>query len=182
MGSFPSSELPARVVRGELALLRRAVYGGAGIAGLASVLPMLQISHRRELRTQPHWSKEELVRHPEPRELIRSMRKPGNLDPEGRPVYTLDERRALTADIYENRVVRQTVEAVQERVQALTEDPDPQVHGEARAMLRVLEGSRRQATFLDDVGVAGRTSMPTATLTQDPLYRRLMAIRAELTE
>ena len=86
------------------------------------------------------------------------MRKPGNLDPEGRPVYTLDERRALTADIYENRVVRQTVEAVQERVQALTEDPDPQVHGEARAMLRVLEGSRRQATFLDDVGVAGRTS------------------------
>jgi hypothetical protein len=49
-------------------------------------------------------------------------------------------------------------------------------------MLRVLEGARRQATFLDEVGVAGRTNMPTATLTQDPLYRRLMAIRAELSE
>ena len=182
MVSSPSSELPGRVVRGELALMRRAIYGGAGVAGLATVLPMLQISHRRELRTEPHWSKEELVRHPEPRELIRSMRKPGNLDPEGRPLYTLDERRALTADIYENRVVRQTIEAVQERVVALAEDPDPQVHGEARAMRRVLEGARRQAMFLDDVGVAGRTSMPTATLTQDPLYRRLMAIRAELND
>lgn len=179
MASSPSSELPGRVVRGELALLRRAIYGGGG-AGLSTILPMLQISHRRELRTQPHWSKEELVRHPEPRELIRSMRKPGNLDREGRPVYTLDERRSLTADIYENRVVRQTIESVQERVKALAEDPDPQVHGEARAMLRVLEGARRQATFLDEVGTAARTSMPTATLTQDPLYRRLMAIREEL--
>ena len=182
MVSSPSSELPARVVRGELALLRRAIYGGGRDAGLSTILPMLQISHRRELRNQPHWSKEELVRHPEPRELIRSMRKPGNLDPQGRPVYTLDERRSLTPDIYENRVVRQTVESVYRRVEALAEDPDPQVHGEARAMLRVLEGARRQAAFLDEVGVARRTSMPTATLTQDPLYRRLMAIRAELSE
>src|SRR6187551_1222624 len=181
MDSFPTSE-PNRVERGELTLLRRIVRGDASAAGLAKVLPLLQSAHRRELHTEPHWSKEELVRHPEPRELIRSMRKPGNLDPEGRPLYTLDERRALTADIYENRVVRQTIEAVQERVTVLTEDPDPQVHGEARAMLRVLEGARRQATFLDDVGIAGRTSMPTATLTQDPLYRRLMAIRAELND
>jgi hypothetical protein len=182
MASSRSSELPGRVVRGELQLLRRAVYGGAEMAGLSTVLPMLQISHRRELTTKPHWSKEELVRHPEPRELIRSMRKPGNLDPEGRPVYTLDERRSLTADIYENRVVRQTVEDVVERLQVLAADPDPQVNLEAKAMLRVLEGAKRQATFLDEVGAAGRTNMPTATLTQDPIYRRLMAIRAELSE
>jgi hypothetical protein len=182
MVSSPSSELPGRVVRGELALLRRAVYGGGTLAGLATLLPMLQISHRRELRTEPHWSKEELVRHPEPRELIRSMRKPGNLDPLGRPVYTLDERRSLTADIYENRVVRQTIETVSRRLQALTDDTDQHVRGESRALLRVLEGARRQAPFLDEVGPAGRTSMPTATLTQDPLYRRMMAIRAELAD
>jgi hypothetical protein len=182
MGSSPSSELPARVVRGELSLLRRLIYGGGGLAGVSTLLPMLQISHRRELRNEPHWSKEELVRHPEPRELIRAMRKPGNLDPQGRPVYTLDERRLLTADIYENRIVRQTIETVGRRLAVLVEDPDPQVHNEARAMMRVLEGARRQATFLDDVGPAGRTSMPTATLTQDPLYRRLMAIRAELAD
>jgi hypothetical protein len=182
MVSSPSSELPGRVVRGELALLRRVVYGGGVQAGVATLLPMLQISHRRELKTEPHWSKEELVRHPEPRELIRSMRKPGNLDTQGRPVYTLDERRSLTADIYENRVVRQVIETIRERLAALVDDPDPQIHGEARALLRVLEGAERQATFLDDVKAANRSSMPTATLTQDPLYRRMMAIRAELTE
>src|SRR5512132_2782250 len=176
MVSSPSSELPGRVVRGELALMRRAVYGGGDAAGLATLLPMLQISHRREPTTEPHWSKEELVRHPEPRELIRSMRKPGNLDPQGRPVYTLDERRSLTADIYENRVVRQVLETVRVRLKALTDDPDTQIRGEARAMLRVLEGAERQATFLDEVKPARRSSMPTATLTQDPLYRRTMAI------
>jgi hypothetical protein len=182
MVSSRSSELPRRVVRGELLLLRRAVYGGGGLAGLSALLPMLQVSHRRELRTEPHWSKEELVRHPEPRELIRAMRKPGNLDPQGRPVYTLDERRSLTADVYENRIVGQTVDTVQRRLAVLLDDADPQIHGEARALARVLEGARHQATFLDDVGMVGRTTTPTATLTQDPLYRRLMAIRAELAD
>ncbi|TMK91612.1 MAG: hypothetical protein E6G37_11210 [Actinobacteria bacterium] len=100
------------------------------------ILPKLQQGHRRELRREPHWSKEELVRHPEPRELIRSMRKPGNLDIEGRPVYTLDERRLLTAD---------TV--------ALT-------------------------PFLDEVRVvANPRYRPTATLTKDPLYRAVLAVR-----
>jgi hypothetical protein len=158
------------------------VYGGATAAGLSTVLPLLQTAHRRELTTEPHWSKEELVRHPEPRELIRSMRKPGNLDEEGRPMYTLDERRSLTADIYENRVVKQTIKNVQRRLDQLATDDDQQVRGEAQALTRVLEGALRQAPFLDEVGFIGKTDMPTATLTQDPLYRRLMAIRAELAD
>ena len=183
MASSPSSEPGAsRVVRGELAMLRRIVYGGATDAGMSTVLPLLQAGHRRELTTEPHWSKEELVRHPEPRELIRSMRKPGNLDDQGRPVYTLDERRSLTADIYENRVVKQTVENIQRRIDALANDDDANVRGEAQALSRVLEGARRQASFLDEVGFVGRADMPTATLTQDPLYRRMMAIRAEVAE
>jgi hypothetical protein len=163
-------------------MLRRMVYGSATDAGLSTVLPLLQTGHRRELTTEPHWSKEELVRHPEPRELIRSMRKPGNLDEQGRPVYTLDERRSLTADIYENRVVKQTIENVQGRLDQLATDDDQQVRGEAQALARVLEGALRQASFLDEVGFVGKADMPTATLTQDPLYRRLMAIRAELAD
>ena len=179
MVSFPTSE-PTRVTRGELILLRRIVHGDAQTAGLTTVLPLLQTAHRRELKTEPHWSKEELVRHPEPRELIRSMRKAGNLDQQGRPMYTLDERRSLTADIYENRVVRKTVESVEERLQVLVEDGAPEVATEARDLLRELEGARRRALFLEEVGPAGRTGVPSATLTQDPLYRRVMSIRAEL--
>ena len=163
-------------------MLRRMVYGSATDAGMSTVLPLLQTGHRRELTIEPHWSKEELVRHPEPRELIRSMRKPGNLDEQGRPVYTLDERRSLTADIYENRVVKQTIENVQGRLEQLATDDDQQVRGEAAALARVLEGALRQAPFLDEVGFVGKAGMPTATLTQDPLYRRMMAIRAELAD
>src|SRR6187455_3482954 len=155
MDSFPTSE-PNRVERGELTLLRRIVRGDARAAGLAKVLPLLQSAHRRELHTEPHWSKEALVRHPEPRELIRSMRKAGNLDQQGRPMYTLDERRSLTADIYENRVVKQTVENVQRRIDDLANDDDANVRGEAQALSRVLEGARRQASFLDEVGFVGR--------------------------
>ena len=51
---------------------------------------------------------------------------------------------------------------------------------EAATLLLALEGGRRRASFLDDVGVLGRTGVPSATLTQDPLYRRVMSIRAEL--
>lgn len=179
MVSSPTSE-PNRVERGELTLLRRMVRGDAKTAGLAKVLPLLQSAHRRELHTEPHWSKEALVRHPEPRELIRSMRKAGNLDGQGRPMYTLDERRSLTADIYENRVVRKTIEAVEERLRTLEADGSHEVALEATSLLRALEGGRRRASFLDDVGVLGRTGSPSATLTQDPLYRRIMSIRAEL--
>src|SRR5262249_60284512 len=99
-----------------LARLRLRVRGDGVRPGLAELPPRLQHSHRRELRRLPHWSKEELVRHPEPRELIRSMRKPGNLDAQGRPVYTLDERRVLTADVYENRMVRSVVEEARIRL------------------------------------------------------------------
>ncbi|MEP6758579.1 MAG: DUF2357 domain-containing protein [Actinomycetota bacterium] len=179
MDSSPSSE-PNRVGRGELTLLRRVVHGDPRTAGLTTVLPLLQTAHRRELRTEPHWSKEELVRHPEPRELIRSMRKAGNLDQQGRPMYTLDERRWLTADIYENRIVRQTFETLEDRLHALVEDPGITISLAASTLLRELEGARRRAPFLDEVGPVGRVGVPSATLTQDPLYRRVMSIRAEL--
>ena len=183
MDSFPTSEhdvTPNRASRGELTLLRHAVKGDGRFAGLVTVLPLLQARHRRELKTEPHWSKEELVRHPEPRELIRSMRKPGNLDEQGRPTYTLDERRSLTADVFENRIVRQTVDLVDRRLQALAEDPEAGVDGEAALLRRDLEGARRQAPFLDDVSTLTRVGTASATLTQDPLYRTVMGIRARL--
>ncbi len=170
MASSPTSEAASP---DELATLRAAVRGGADKPGLSAILPMLQQSHRRELRREPHWSKEELVRHPEPRELIRSMRKPGNLDSEGRPVYTLDERRLLTADIYENRMVRIVVDDVRGRLRtAARRDP------EAKELLHELDAAVALAPFLDEVRVlANPRYRPTATLTKDPLYRAVLAVR-----
>jgi hypothetical protein len=155
--------------------LRRAVRGREDHPGLAEILPRLQHSHRRELRRQPHWSKEELVRHPEPRELIRSMRKPGNLDDQGRPVYTLDERRFLTADVYENRMVLAVVEDTRTRLRRLARHEGD---AEAAELLRELDAAVALAPFLDEVGIPTDTRyQPTATLTKDPLYRSVLALR-----
>jgi len=150
-----------------------AVRGQGDRPGLAAILPRLQHGHRRELRRLPHWSKEELVRHPEPRELIRSMRKPGNLDAQGRPVYTLDERRFLTADVYENRMVRSVVEDVRGRLRRLSRQDL-----EAKQLLHELDAAVALAPFLDEVGIpANPRYQPTATLTKDPLYRSVLAVR-----
>lgn len=166
MGSSPTSET-------DLPRLRAAVRGDGARPGLDTILPLLQTQHRRELRKVEHWSKEELVRHPEPRELIRAMRKAGNLDANGLPVYTLDERRVLTADIYENRVVQQVVGEVRRALAALAdEDVD------AAVLLLELDGAIGQAPFLLDVAMPERgTKHASATLTGDPLYRAVVALR-----
>ena len=170
MASSPTSEAPSPDA---LVSLRVAVRGDGKRPGLAAILPKLQEGHRRELRREPHWSKEELVRHPEPRELIRSMRKPGNLDTEGRPVYTLDERRLLTADIYENRMVRAVVEDVRTGLRSASRN-DP----EAKELLHELDAAVALTPFLDEVSVpANPRYRPTATLTKDPLYRSVLALR-----
>jgi hypothetical protein len=167
MASSPSSD-------DELGVLRRAVRGDETHAGLAKVLPLLQVRHRRELRREERWSKEELVRHPEPRQLIRAMRKAGNLDEHGRPLYTLDERRYTTADIHENRFVRGVADDVRERLLALVQDGDR----EARELLAELERSRHMATFLLEVSPPGRRGKePTVTLMRDPLYRAVVTIK-----
>lgn len=158
----------------ELDRLRTAVRGADGHPGLARILPELQIKHRRELRREEHWSKEELVRHPEPRQLIRAMRKAGNLDDKGRPVYTLDERRFSTADIHENRYVRGVVDEVKRRLLTLLDEGVP----EAIPLLQELERARAQASFLAEVGPPGRRGRePTTTLMKDPIYRAVVALR-----
>jgi hypothetical protein len=101
------------------------------------------------------------------------MRKPGNLDTEGRPVYTLDERRLLTADIYENRMVRSVVEDVRTRLRSASRQ-DP----EAKELLHELDAALALTAFLDEVSVpANPRYRPTATLTKDPLYRSVLALR-----
>ena len=138
------------------------------------VLPMLQTRHRRELRREERWSKEELVRHPEPRQLIRAMRKPGNLTEQGLPIYTLDEHRYSTSDIRENRLVVEAVGMTRDGLRVHAEDGDP----EAGALLGALDEAIGQAPFLAEVGaVDPRQRGMTTTLLHDPLYRAVMALR-----
>jgi hypothetical protein len=151
----------------ELDRLRAAVRGARDQPGLAHVLPRLQRAHRKELVRQEQWTFGDLARHPEPRELIRSRRRPGNLDERGQLIRIFDSRRVLVEDVHENRVVRHAVMEVRSRLESLE-------HIEAFQLLDELDAAIAQAPFLRQVGnLKARPTEPTATLSGDPLYRAI---------
>lgn len=171
--SGPSPVRPAGVAAAplrseELALLRAAVRGDGNRPGIAHALPRLQRSHKKELIRLEQWTSGELARHPEPRELIRSWRRPGNLDERGRLLHVFDARRVLVEDVHENRVVKHVVYDVRARLERLEADGEPEA-----ATLRVeLDRAIDAAPFLKDVGaLKARPTEPTATLGGDPIYR-----------
>jgi hypothetical protein len=172
MGSPASSELGDRASAGTgaggLDQLRGIVHGTPDRPGLVDVLPRLQRSHRKELIRVERWTTWDLARHPEARSLIRSRRKPGNLDEHGRLRRVFDQRRVLTEDVHENRVVLHAVQEVHARLTALADD------GEAEAfdLLRALDGAAAAAPFLQELStLRSLPRAPTATLQTDPLYR-----------
>jgi hypothetical protein len=166
MDSSPTSD-------DELSRLRSAVRGNDERPGLATLLPLLQKWHRRQLRKEDYWTKGELVRHPEPRALIRAMRRAGNLDQRGLPVRTFDSRRFDDADLHENRVVREVVADVRTRLGAI-DDP------EARVLLEELESALARAPYLRDVRDLHARVEPTAALVRDPLYRAVLGHATDL--
>jgi hypothetical protein len=179
MDSLPSSEglgvadpaltTPAPDDR-ELDALRTLIRGGPGRPGLDRALPRLQRAHRKELLRVERWTYGELARHPEPRELIRSWRRPGNIDEHDRIRRIFDARRVLVADVHENRVVRYAVVESRRRLRGRAETGDPA----APSLLAELEIAAAQAPFLDEVSdLRSSPREPTATLQRDPLYRTI---------
>ena len=163
----PATSEPAAPSREPVTIdaLRDIVRGADGHPGLVDVLPRLQERHRLDLIRVERWTSGDLARHPEPRELIRSRRKPGNLDELGRLKRIFDARRVLTPDIHENRVVKHAVREVR---RALEESDD----ADAIDLLFELDAAIAQTSYLDDVGtLRGPPGVPTATLAGDPLYR-----------
>jgi hypothetical protein len=146
-------------------VLEGIVRGVDGRPGLVDVLPRLQERHRLDLIRVERWTSGDLARHPEPRELIRSRRRPGNLDEHGRLKRVFDARRVLTPDIHENRVVLHAAREVRRALEA-SEDPA------ATGLLFDLDAAIAQTSYLEDVGrLRGLPGVPTATLAGDPLYR-----------
>jgi hypothetical protein len=157
----------------ELDAVRNAVRGDGLHPGLAHVLPRLQRSHKKELIRHEQWTSGELARHPEPRELIRSWRRPGNLDERGRLMHVFDARRVLVEDVHENRVVKHVVGDVRARLERLSAEGV----GDAAELKHEMDVAVEQAPFLSTVGrLKARPTEPTATLGGDPLYRTVFQL------
>jgi hypothetical protein len=157
--------------------VRAAVLGSGDELGLVAILPRLQRAHRRVLIRREQWTEGDLARHPEPRELLRSVRRPGNMDEHGRLVRVFDARRVLVEDVHENRVVRHVVLEVRRRLASLASADE----ADARGLLLALDAAVSTAPFLRSVGdLDARPTVPTATMSSDPLYRRVFRIWLEL--
>lgn len=167
MGSQASSD-PIDSVEVSLAQLRDILHGTPGRPGLIGALPRLQRSHRKELIRIERWTTGDLARHPEPRSLIRSRRKPGNLDEHGRLRRVFDQRRVLTEDVHENRVVLHAVREVRSRLVRLADRGE----SEAFDLLRELDGAVASAPFLQTLStLRSLPRTPTPTIQSDPIYR-----------
>ena len=172
MASPASERASARIER-----LRPMVRGADGEPGLAAILPRLQRAHRKVLVRRERWTQGDLARHPEPRELIRSARRPGNMDEHRRLLRVFDARRVLVEDVHENRVVRYVVGEVRRRLGTLVAAGDRQ----AAELLHELDAAVENAPFLRAVGVLNaKPTVPTATMSGDPLYRRVFKTWLEL--
>jgi predicted component of viral defense system (DUF524 family) len=173
--SGPGSSGPAadRADTTELDALRSVVRGDGHHPGLDEILPRLQRAHKKELIRREQWTSGDLARHPEPRELIRSWRRPGNLDERGRLLHVFDARRVLVEDVHENRVVKHVVREVRARLERLS----ALEVGDAAELKRELDSAVDRAPFLASVGaLKARPTEPTATLGGDPLYRTVFRL------
>ena len=179
MATRPSSDTSPSAFGGsaELDALRVAVRGDGKRPGLTSVLPRLQRSHKKELIRREQWTTGDLARHPEPRELIRSWRRPGNLDERGRLLHVFDARRVLVEDVHENRVVKHVAREVAARLDRLAADGV----GDAAELRKELASAVDRAPFLHSVGsLKARPTEPTATLGGDPIYRTAFQLWLDL--
>jgi hypothetical protein len=161
----------------ELTVLTTIVRGGERRPGLSQVLPRLQQTHRKELIRLERWTTGDLARHPEPRALVRSRRRPGNLDEHGRLRRVFDQRRVLTPDVHENRVVLHVVKDVRKRLVALVDVGE----ADAATLLWEFDGAVATAVFLEDLSdLRQLPRTPTATLVGDPLYRTVFQAWVDL--
>ncbi len=147
----------------ELIKLRRAVLGTLGRPGLTKVLRELAQDPHRVLEAEEFWVSRERARKPHPARLVQALSRGHNVAADGRPKRVLDTRVEHTADVYENRMVNTYFQQVELRLRRLSRALEAWQHigplTEVQALLGQVLRSRRQASFLDKVGLL--THLPT---------------------
>jgi hypothetical protein len=92
-------------------------------------------------------------------------------------VRVFDARRVLVEDVHENRVVRHVVTEVRRRLATAAAAGSERAVG----LLWELDTATTNAPFLRGIGnLDARPTVPTATLSGDPLYRRVFRTCLEL--
>lgn len=156
----------------DLQRLRLALYG-AKRPGLIEILTRIAKDPHHVFIDEERWELAERARRPRADRLVLGLRKANNLSKEGHLRSVADSRVQPSVDVYENRLVRAFVDAVDVRLRALARYQSSSVIQEsARQMLRDLTIARAKAAFLKDVGLPrGVPTRVTMVLLYRPEYR-----------
>jgi predicted component of viral defense system (DUF524 family) len=164
----------------ELVRLRRAVRGTEERPGLAAVLRGLAGRPHRVLTSEERWVRRGRARRPPGDRLGQAFARPDNVEDAGgaeagRLKEVPDARSRHTADVYENRLVKQFARQVRlrlRRIEPILREKSEELAGEASELQDTLRGARRQANFLEEVSDLKRPpTRATQTLQKRPLYR-----------
>jgi hypothetical protein len=171
-------------VEQELVRLRRATEGTSRRMGLTDVLRHLAGNPREVLTTEEQWVRRGRARRPVGARLGQAIARPDNLD-EGRLKQVPDARSRHTADVYENRLLRQFERQVRLRLRRVErigpEISSSSVADEAARLQTALDAARRQARFLEEVSELKRPpTRASMTLQKRPLYRAALEGYLEL--
>ena len=142
----------------ELERVRRAVDGGDGNPGLASVLTEIARHPHSIVTTEERWTVVQRAQRPHPGRLASALARPGNLLSPTIPARVVDRRGTLVWDVYENRLLREFSDQVDwhlRRLERCVEGSEKfaKAHRGTLAGLRSrLTAGRQRASFLDEVG------------------------------
>ncbi len=154
--------------------LRRAAEGTEQRLGLAAALTRLADQPHRILTDEERWVRRGRARPPRADRLGQAFARPGNVEA-GRLRRVADRRVRHTADVYENRMVRQFTRQVRlrlRRIEPLLRDQHADLAEEAHTLRERLDQARRQAHFLDEVAELSRPPTHASMVLQNrPLYR-----------
>ena len=137
----------------EVLRLGRAIRGTSRRPGLAHSLRSIARDPHRIFRSDDVWMRADRIRRPQPARLALAVAAPGNVSEEGRLRRLIDQRVELTADVYENRILKTFVEEVTSRLRRLRAE----VVGREAVLTRLeelsaeLNKAERAATFLAEV-------------------------------
>lgn len=160
----------------EVEHVRRAIAGGTGQVGLATILPAIARDPHHVLGSMEKWAERTRARRPPVARLPAAIARRANIDAQGRVLRVIDERVEPSVDVYENRLLRAYVEEVAARLRRLqritARRSDESLSQSVKRLARELAHARRGAAFLDEVQRPQQLPIRvTMVLLRRPLYR-----------
>lgn len=160
----------------EMTRLRRAVHGSPTRPGLGEVLSAVARDPHRILSPSAAWVPRERARRIEPSHLPRALTRGSNLAADRLPAKLPEARVEESVDVYENQLLttfhKQTEKRLRRLRAVLVKTRRTTLRAECDDLIAHLTQSRKQASFLDQVGgLAHRPERLTMALLRRPEYR-----------